>query len=144
MSCEFLPLHLTSVHWCRSNDGDDEYANVDWSNLGFSLKPADYMYVLKSGNDEESSFLSNQGQLRPFGNIELSPAAGVLNYGQGLFEGTKAYRRGDGGICLFRPEDNASRMQIGARRLCMPYPSVDQFVDAVKQTTLANRRWVIT
>jgi branched-subunit amino acid aminotransferase/4-amino-4-deoxychorismate lyase len=33
-------------------------------------------------------------------------------------------------------------MQIGAERMCMPAPSVDQFVHAVKQTVLANKRWV--
>ncbi|KAL3363288.1 hypothetical protein AABB24_012532 [Solanum stoloniferum] len=33
-------------------------------------------------------------------------------------------------------------MQIGAERMCMPYPSTDQFVDAVKQTALANKRWI--
>jgi branched-subunit amino acid aminotransferase/4-amino-4-deoxychorismate lyase len=33
-------------------------------------------------------------------------------------------------------------MQIGAERMCMPTPSVDQFVHAVKQTVLANKRWV--
>lgn len=62
---------------------------------------------------------------------------------QGLFEGTKAYRGEDGRLCLFRPEQNAIRMQIGAARMCMPSPSIGQFVDAVKQTALANRRWVI-
>lgn len=35
------------------------------------------------------------------------------------------------------------RMQMGAERMCMPAPSVDQFVDAVKQIALSNRRWVI-
>ena len=29
--------------------------------------------------------------LVPYGDIKLSPAATVLNYGQGVFEGTKAY-----------------------------------------------------
>ncbi|KAL6995271.1 Branched-chain-amino-acid aminotransferase, mitochondrial [Sarracenia purpurea var. burkii] len=33
-------------------------------------------------------------------------------------------------------------MQLGADRMCMAYPSTDQFVDAVKQTALANRRWI--
>ncbi|MCI40391.1 branched-chain-amino-acid aminotransferase-like protein, partial [Trifolium medium] len=32
-------------------------------------------------------------------------------------------------------------MKIGADRLCMPSPSVEQFVDAVKQTVIANKRW---
>jgi branched-subunit amino acid aminotransferase/4-amino-4-deoxychorismate lyase len=59
-----------------------------------------------------------------------------------LFEGLKAYRTTDGPILLFRPDENALRMQIGAERMCMPAPSVEQFVDAVKQTVLANKRWV--
>ena len=59
-----------------------------------------------------------------------------------MFEGLKAYRKPDGSILLFRPEENALRMQTGAERMCMPAPSVEQFVDAVKQTVLANKRWV--
>jgi len=59
-----------------------------------------------------------------------------------LFEGLKAYRKTDGSILLFRPEENAQRMQTGAERMCMPAPSVEQFIDAVKQTVLANKRWV--
>jgi branched-subunit amino acid aminotransferase/4-amino-4-deoxychorismate lyase len=61
---------------------------------------------------------------------------------QGIFEGLKAYRTEDGRILLFRPEENALRMKVGADRLCMPSPSVEQFVDAVKQTVIANKRWV--
>lgn len=61
---------------------------------------------------------------------------------QGLFEGLKAYRKEDGSILLFRPEENALRMRNGAERMCMPAPSVEKFVDAVKLTVLANKRWV--
>ncbi|RYR42321.1 hypothetical protein Ahy_A08g038786 isoform D [Arachis hypogaea] len=82
------------------------------------------------------------GQLNPYGNIHLSPSAAVLNYGQGLFEGTKAYRKENGQLLLFRPEQNAIRMKSGAQRMCMEAPSVDQFVNALKQTALANKRWV--
>ncbi|MFS8002238.1 putative branched-chain-amino-acid transaminase [Helianthus anomalus] len=55
---------------------------------------------------------------------------------------TKAVRGEDGRILLFRPDQNAIRMQIGAERMCMQSPSVKQFVDAVKQTAIANKRWV--
>ncbi|CAN1342934.1 Branched-chain amino acid aminotransferase 2, chloroplastic [Linum perenne] len=48
----------------------------------------------------------------------------------------------DGNFLLFRPEENARRMQIGAERMCMPAPTVKQFVEAVKETVLANKRWV--
>ena len=60
-----------------------------------------------------------------------------------MFEGLKAFRKEDGrGLLLFRPEENAKRMQMGAERMCMPSPSVELFIDAVKQTVLANKRWV--
>ncbi|XP_068656526.1 branched-chain-amino-acid aminotransferase 2, chloroplastic-like [Aristolochia californica] len=116
----------------------EDSANVNWDELGFGIVPTDYMYVMRTSMKEE--FV--KGELSRFGNIELSPSSGVLNYGQGLFEGLKAYRKPGGGILLFRPEQNALRMQFGAERLCMPSPSVEQFVTAVKQTVIANKRWV--
>lgn len=120
------------------SSSDDEPMEIDWNHLGFGLLPTDYMYTMTCSKEENFQ----QGQLSRYGNIELSPCAGVLNYGQGLFEGTKAYRREDGRVFLFRPDQNAIRMQIGAKRMCMASPSVDQFVHAVKQTALANRRWI--
>ena len=66
-----------------------------------------------------------------------------MKHNQGLFEGTKAYRKKENGrLLLFRPELNAIRMKNGAERMCMPSVSIDQFVDALKQTVLANKRWV--
>lgn len=52
--------------------------DLDWDNLGFGLTPADYMYVMKCSKVGEFT----QGELSPYGNIQLSPSAGVLNYGQ--------------------------------------------------------------
>ncbi|CAL2279534.1 unnamed protein product [Prunus armeniaca] len=78
----------------------------------------------------------SQGYLTPYGNIELNPSAG------GLYEGLKANRTEDGRFLLFRPELNALRMKMGAERLCMPSPSTQQFIDSIKQTVLANKRWV--
>ena len=60
-----------------------------------------------------------------------------------MYEGTKVHRKEDGRLLLFRPEQNAIRMKFGAERMSMPSPSINQFVDAVKQTVLANKRWVI-
>ncbi|KAJ9670406.1 hypothetical protein PVL29_026752 [Vitis rotundifolia] len=115
-----------------------ELADIDWDNLGFGFMPTDYMYVMKCSRGGNFS----KGELQRFGNIEMNPSAGVLNYGQGLFEGLKAYKKEDGKILLFRPEENAQRMRMGAERMCMPSPTVEQFVEAVKVTVLANERWV--
>jgi hypothetical protein len=49
------------------------------------------------------------GSLQPYGPLSLSPAAGVLNYGQGIFEGMKAYRTVAGRIVLFRPDQASAQ-----------------------------------
>ena len=61
---------------------------------------------------------------------------------QGLFEGLKAYKTHNGNIVLFRPKENALRMISGAERMCMSAPTVNQFLEAVKEIVLANERWV--
>ena len=55
-----------------------EVPDLDWDNLGFGIIPTDYMYVMKCPRGGSFS----NGELKRFGNIELSPSAGVLNYGQ--------------------------------------------------------------
>lgn len=111
---------------------------LDWDSLTFSFTPTDTMYVAKCklGGEWQA------GELEPYGDITISPAAGVLNYGQGLFEGMKAQRSVNGGIVLFRPEGNAARMQAGAARLGMPPVPEDIFLDAIEQVVAANARWV--
>ena len=104
-------------------------AAIDWDKLGFGLTPTAAMYVAtceqggkvsthRLGVPSLFSLTSWQwtpGALRPYGPLEVSPAAGVLNYGQGLFEGMKAYRTVTGRIVLFRPDQ--------ARRLSSWQPS---------------------
>nr|GMC97111.1 branched-chain-amino-acid aminotransferase 3, chloroplastic-like [Ipomoea batatas] len=122
----------------HASNATPELADIDWDNLGFSLLPTDYMYIMKCSQGESFS----KGELLRFGNIELNPSSGILNYGQGLLEGLKAYRKVDGKILLFQPKENALRLKIGAERMCMPSPTVEQFMEAVKLTVLANERWI--
>ncbi|KAL6641430.1 hypothetical protein ACP70R_019611 [Stipagrostis hirtigluma subsp. patula] len=142
-SISSLPLKARPVRRCEASLASNytqtsELVDLDWENLGFGIVQTDYMYIAKCGPDGNFA----DGEMVPFGPIALNPSSGVLNYGQGLFEGLKAYRKTDGSILLFRPEENALRMRTGAERMCMPAPTVEQFVDAVKQTVLANKRWV--
>lgn len=131
--------HVNSVVDSISQTSDsDTLEGVDWDNFGFGLRPTDFMYVMKGDLDGNWQ----KGELQPFGNLDVSPAAGVLNYGQGVFEGMKAYRTADDRILMFRPEENAVRMAQSAERMSMPSPDLDSFVKAVKQTVMANKRWI--
>jgi len=112
--------------------------NIDWDNLSFSLTETKYMYV---ENTYEGKWVG-EGAFRPFGDIAISPAAVVLNYGQGLFEGLKAYRNKEGKISLFRHIENIKRMNNGARRLSMPEYPEERFLEVIEELVRKNHEYV--
>lgn len=115
---------------------------ADWADLGKSSWgsiDADMMYV---NEFKEGATEWGKGELRPFGPLAVSPKAGVLNYGQGVFEGMKAQRTEDGRIVVFRPDRNAERTRYGCERLCMPPVPKETFLKAVEDVVLANAKWV--
>lgn len=111
---------------------------LNWDSLGFSLNPTAQMFVAETSLTADWS----AGALRPYGNLSISPAAGVLNYGQGIFEGLKACRSKQGDVLLFRPWENAKRFYQGAVRLCMPPVPEDYFVNAIETVVRANRDYI--
>jgi branched-chain amino acid aminotransferase len=117
---------------------DNDGPAIDWDSMIFSYQKTDRMYIAHCEQGEEW----DPGVMQDFQNLNISPAAGVLNYGQGLFEGLKAQRATDGSIVLFRPERNAKRMQSGARRLGIPVVPEEMFLNAVRQTVIENTRWI--
>uniref|UniRef100_A0A7S1XVW6 Branched-chain-amino-acid aminotransferase n=1 Tax=Phaeomonas parva TaxID=124430 RepID=A0A7S1XVW6_9STRA len=117
--------------------------HVRWDSFGFGLNAdTDAMWVQVWREGE--GWLP--GRLYQRSRLALDPAATVINYGQALFEGLKAYRRNlDGGketLALFRPELNAQRMNEGCRRLLLPEIDEEGFVTACAATAMANGRWV--
>jgi len=111
-----------------------ENANIDWDSLTFSMTKTDFMYVAECQLGQPWQV----GNIQPYGKLEIDPAAGVLNYGQGIFEGMKAHRSVEGNVVLFRPDENARRFQRGAARLGMPPVPESMFIDAVEQVVAAN------
>ena len=111
---------------------------IDWDNLGFNVVETRSMYKASCRIGEEWKL----GSLIPYGTIELSPAAGVLNYGQGCFEGTKAYRTVKDRVVLFRPKMNAERMASSTKRLCIPEMNQEFFLNAVEETLKDNIDYV--
>ncbi|MFX1377199.1 MAG: branched-chain amino acid aminotransferase [Promethearchaeota archaeon] len=111
--------------------------DINFYSLGFNFIETKSMFV--------SDFIDgkwDEGKLIPFGNIEISPAACVLNYGQGIFEGMKALRGKTGEITLFRPEKNGKRFNDSAKRMLMPEYGIDKFIEAVKEVVKANEDYI--
>ncbi len=112
--------------------------NIDWDQLGFSVFPTRSMWKATCESGENWS----GGELVPYGNIEMSPAAGVLHYGQGVFEGLKAYHTSKDRIVLFRPDMNGQRIQDSCRRLWMPEMSTEFFMNSVMKVVRDNMDYV--
>lgn len=110
---------------------------LDWENLGFSYIKTDYRYLSywKNGKWDD-------GTLTEDNKVHISEGSTALHYGQTVFEGMKAYRTKDGGINLFRPDQNAERMQRSCSRLLMPTIPTSVFIDAVKQVVKANEAYI--
>ena len=113
-------------------------ANINWDSLGFNPIETRSMFIANCPIDGKWE----SGSLVPYGKIELSPAAGVLNYGQGVFEGTKAYHTSKDNIVMFRIGRNAKRMAWSTERLCIPKMDPDFFVEAVTKTVKDNIDYV--
>lgn len=108
--------------------------------LGFGNVLADEMFTMRYTPDRGW----HEAAIVPYGPIALDPTAMVLHYGQEIFEGHKAYRWQDGRIALFRPEENARRLNRSAERMMMP-PIPEAFqIEVATRLVQRLRDWVPT
>ena len=106
--------------------------------LGFGKYFTDHMFMMDY--DVEKGW--HDARIIPYGPIPMSPASSALHYGAEIFEGMKAYRTKEGKVQLFRPYENAKRLNSSAERLCLPYLPEDDFVQAVKELISLDKDWV--
>lgn len=110
----------------------------DETKLGFGKIFTDHMFIM--------DYTRGKGwynpRIVPYGDFSLDPASTVLHYGQAIFEGTKCYRRADGGLQLFRPEQNFARMTRSAQRMCMPALDEELAMEGLKQLLAVEKDWV--
>lgn len=118
---------------------NSKLSEVDFNNITFGKQFSDHMFTADYKNGEWTNL-----KISPFEPISLSPACAAIHYGQSVFEGMKAYKNEEGEIFLFRPEQNARRMNISSARLCMPAVPEELFIDALKQLIEIDADWVPT
>src|SRR5512138_2449406 len=113
-----IPVERTRSPRPRTKDED----------LGFGKHFTDHLFRLDF--DEGKGWHSPR--VVPYGPIAVDPAASALHYGQAVFEGMKAFPAKGGGIALFRARAHAARLARSARRLAMPPPPEDVFLEGVR------------
>ena len=114
-------------------------AGVDFHNIVMGTRFSDHMFIC----DYENGAWHNP-RIEPLALIPTHPAAMALHYGQAIFEGMKATLGQDGAPLLFRPEENAKRLNHSADRMGMPAFPEDLFVEALKQFVALEKEWIPT
>ncbi|MDR2046991.1 MAG: branched-chain amino acid aminotransferase [Clostridiales bacterium] len=109
----------------------------DFGNLGFGKYMSDHMLIA-----DYADGAWGEPKIVPYAPFAIDPASQILHYGQGIFEGMKAYKSKNGGITLFRPRDNFLRMNKSAERLCMPKIDVDKTLDSLYELVRAEKDWI--
>ncbi len=123
-------IEIEKIEASRIND-------VDFSNLPFGKVFSDHIFEMDYKDGVWSS-----PKIKPYGPINISPAASALHYGQSIFEGMKAYRRPDGEVVMFRPEANYNRMNLSAERMCMPHLNKELFFEGLRQLIKMDEAWI--
>ncbi len=106
--------------------------------IPFGSHFSDHMFLM----DYDAGEGWHDPRIVPYGNFELSPAAVVFHYAQEIFEGMKAYRSPKGEILLFRPLENARRLNSSAERLCIPTIPEGDFLEGLKALIALDSDWV--
>ena len=119
----------------RVNQSSIDKLDVD--NIPFGKLYSDHMFMADYKNGEWQNL-----QIKPYEPLSLSPATSALHYGTSIFEGMKAYKNADGEVLLFRPEDNARRLNISAERMCIPEVPESLFMDALTELLRLDSAWV--
>ena len=126
MDIKILPLDPAELRTAPTED------------FGFGDKFANRMFTQK--------YIKGVGwhdaQIGPYENFSLAPSTAVLHYAQEIFEGTKAYRRQDGHINLFRPWENTKRFNRSATRMSMPVVDEEDHLAAIVKLVELEQEWV--
>ena len=110
---------------------------LDFNNIPLGTTFTDHMFICDYENGEWVN-----PRIEPLALIPTHPAAMALHYGQAIFEGMKAYKDTNGEPMLFRPEQNAARLNKSADRMGMPNFPEDLFVESLKQLVSLEHNWI--
>lgn len=112
-------------------------SEVDFNNIPMGHAFTDHMFIC----DYENGSWKNP-RIEPLRPVPTHPAAMALHYGQAIFEGMKATVNTERTPLLFRPEENARRLNFSADRMRMPEFPEALFLEALKELVAIEQDWI--
>ena len=113
--------------------------SIDYQNLRFGVYFTDHLFVM-----DYSDGAWHSPRIVPNEPMAISAANMTFHYGQAVFEGLKAFRRPDGGVVLFRPDNHVARLNRSCRALCIPEVPEDVVLEGLKQLIQVERDFIPT
>ena len=123
-------ISITKVEKSRAD-------NLDFNNIPLGTTFTDHMFICDFENGEWTN-----PRIEPLALIPTHPAAMALHYGQAIFEGMKATVNEEGIPMLFRPEENAKRLNKSAERMGMPNFPENLFVEGLIELVGLEHNWI--
>ena len=125
------------MHMVANEKASGSKPALDWNSLGFGYTPVN-SHIRHTWADGKWS----EGELRGEHSITMSIAACCLHYGQAAFEGLKAFTCKDGKVRIFRPDENADRLNKTAHHLLGPEIPKKMFIESVRRVVADNIEFV--
>lgn len=110
---------------------------VDFQHLSFGTVFTDHMFICEYKNG-----MWHTPSIVPYQPLMMEPSSRVFHYGQAVFEGMKAYKDDEGGVWLFRPDENFNRINKSSVRLAMPEFPEEYFFEGLKTLLQLDKDWI--
>ena len=116
---------------------ESRLASVEFDQLGFGNVFSDHMFSMVYDDGAWQA-----PEIVPYGPVSVPPANAALHYGQAVFEGLKAFIGRDGVVRVFRPDQNARRLDASCARMCVPPIDKAIFFGAFEQLIAIDHEWI--
>lgn len=111
--------------------------NINFHNIPLGRTFTDHMFICDYADGQW-----HNPRVVPLEMIPTHPAAMALHYGQAIFEGMKSTLSRKREPLLFRPQENAKRLNESARRMGMPDFPEELFVKGLKALVGVEKGWI--
>jgi len=106
---------------------------IDWTQLSFKYSRTNTVLTCLYKDGKWGPIESQTADT-----LNLTVFSPSLHYGMSCFEGLKAFRGADNKVRIFRPDENAKRLQSSAGFLGIPCPDEELFIKMCKQAVKEN------
>ena len=111
--------------------------DLEWGKLPFGYVPTNYNVRCYYRDGKWGEIETSSSEF-----LSIHIAATCLHYGQEAFEGLKAFRCPDGKVRMFRPDENAKRLQSSARGVMMAEVPTELFMEMAKKVVMLNKEFI--